>query len=252
MLYAFYEVEKEILDASRPAKRAAAAARAKAASAPSLANAGGSTGGSAPKDGTTATVALRMGNVLYVAHVGDSRAVLCRKGKAVQLTDDHKPNHSAERERIHKMGGRVYYAGCWRVLTGGDGNGPVVGLAVSRSLGDIDFKEPVPLVTANPDLSKTVLQPHDSFVVVASDGLWDVLSNQEACDMVARTVKARIGQTKGQVTEQVLREASPLAPHTCLALYASRADPRVPSGRWRTRPRSSSSRRPWSGARWTT
>ena len=82
-------------------------------------------------DGSTATVACIIGRVgagrLVVANVGDSRAVLCRDGRAVALSIDHKPNRSDERQRIENAGGVVVWAGTWRV-------GGV--LAVSRAFGD--------------------------------------------------------------------------------------------------------------------
>ncbi|KAK3236239.1 hypothetical protein CYMTET_53599 [Cymbomonas tetramitiformis] len=141
-------------------------------------------------DGSTGLVVLRLGGVLYSAHVGDSRAVLCRGGLAERLTDDHKPDRADEKERVYAAGGSVEFAGCWRVVCQPrSGNvGRALALAVSRSFGDPDFKTPHPLVEATPTVTRTELTPAASFAILASDGLWDVLSDQEAVDIVKEHV----------------------------------------------------------------
>lgn len=138
------------------------------------------------KGGATGLVVLRIGNQLYAAHCGDTRAVMSRNGEALRLTEDHKPNLPRERKRVEGLGGRVDFARCWRVIVEpGDGR-PASGLAVSRSFGDPDFKEPLHLVTATPDVIRERLLPGDEFVILASDGLWDVLTDSEACAVVRR------------------------------------------------------------------
>lgn len=138
------------------------------------------------KGGATGLVLLRTGSHLYAAHCGDTRAVMSRNGEALRLTEDHKPNLPRERKRVESIGGRVDFARCWRVIVDpGDGR-PASGLAVSRSFGDPDFKEPLHLVTATPDVIRERLVPGDDFVILASDGLWDVLSDSEACTVVRR------------------------------------------------------------------
>ncbi|KAL4434421.1 hypothetical protein ABPG75_000862 [Micractinium tetrahymenae] len=69
------------------------------------------------------------------------------------------------------LGGRVDFARCWRVIVEPGGGRPASGLAVSRSFGDPDFKEPLHLVTATPDVIRERLLPGDEFVILASDGL---------------------------------------------------------------------------------
>ena len=81
------------------------------------------------------------GDTLWTAHAGDSRAVMSRAGRAVRLTEDHKPHLAAERARIEANGGRVEFQRCWRVICGPRDGRPGSGLAVSRSFGDLDFKE---------------------------------------------------------------------------------------------------------------
>jgi serine/threonine protein phosphatase PrpC len=143
-------------------------------------------------DGCTAIAGLQRGRVLYVANAGDSRAVLCRAGTAMALSRDHKPSLKAERDRIELAGGMVMNVrGEWRVLLPSpDGKGARV-CAVSRALGDPDFKTPNPLLTADPEVSATVLQPgQDEFVIYASDGLWGFVNDQDAVDAACRELQA--------------------------------------------------------------
>jgi len=135
--------------------------------------------------GAAAVAALFSGARLHTAHAGDARAVLGRSGGvASRLTEDHKPGAPRERARVLAAGGRVEFSGCWRVITGWSpcGTRPPAGLAVSRSLGDLDFKAPSPLVSATPDVAATALAPGDGPLILASDGLWDVVSDQGAVD----------------------------------------------------------------------
>ncbi|VAH23582.1 unnamed protein product [Triticum turgidum subsp. durum] len=95
-------------------------------------------------DGSTASTAVLLGNHLYVANVGDSRAVISKSGKAIALSDDHKPNRSDERKRIESAGGIVMWAGTWRV-------GGV--LAMSRAFGNRLLKQ---FVVAEPEIQDAV------------------------------------------------------------------------------------------------
>ncbi|SAM78574.1 related to phosphoprotein phosphatase 2C [Ustilago bromivora] len=107
--------------------------------------------------------------VLYTANVGDARAVLCRGGKAVRLSYDHKGSDAQEAKRITDAGGFVM-------------NSRVNGvLAVTRSLGDSAMKE---FVVGSPYTTETVLGSEDSFLIIACDGLWDVIEDQEAVDLI--------------------------------------------------------------------
>ncbi|EIE22236.1 protein phosphatase 2C catalytic subunit [Coccomyxa subellipsoidea C-169] len=123
-------------------------------------------------DGCTAVTAVLLDHTVVVAHVGDSRAVLSRGGKAIALSEDHKPNRSDERSRIEAAGGVVVWAGTWRV-------GGV--LAVSRAFGDRLLKR---YVVATPDVREEKLTSQDETLILASDGLWDVLSNDEAVNLI--------------------------------------------------------------------
>jgi len=114
---------------------------------------------------------------LLVANVGDSRAVLVqRNGSAAAVSEDHKPNRPDEKARVQAAGGRVIFAGCWRVQ--GD-------LAVSRAFGDAHLKKFG--VSAQPELKSFTVGDQDAFLVLASDGLWDVVDEQMCGKSVARS-----------------------------------------------------------------
>ncbi|CAH0395229.1 unnamed protein product [Bemisia tabaci] len=125
------------------------------------------------KSGSTALVALIVGSRLFVANVGDSRGVMCDfEGRTVPLSFDHKPNLASERARIIANGGDVSYVhGAWRV------NGH---LALSRALGDGPDEKRLGVLIADPDILTFELGRHrPRFLVLATDGLWDVLSNED-------------------------------------------------------------------------
>ncbi|KAG2695143.1 hypothetical protein I3843_07G001800 [Carya illinoinensis] len=127
--------------------------------------------------GTTALTALIMGRTMLIANAGDSRAVLGKRGRAIELSKDHKPNCTSERLRIEKLGGVIY-----------DGylNGQ---LSVARALGDWHIKgskcSNCPL-SSEPELEDIVLTEEDEFLVLGCDGLWDVMSSQCAVTMVRK------------------------------------------------------------------
>ncbi|MGB8367062.1 MAG: PP2C family protein-serine/threonine phosphatase, partial [Candidatus Babeliales bacterium] len=123
--------------------------------------------------GTTAVVAVvnRATKKITIAHAGDSRALLIRNGREMHATQDHKPNTPEEKQRIEQAKGQVYYWGCWRVN----------GLAVSRSIGDRNHKKVG--VIATPDTYEIDTQKGD-IVVLACDGVFDVMSNQEVVNFV--------------------------------------------------------------------
>jgi serine/threonine protein phosphatase PrpC len=144
--------------------------------------------------GCAATAALVWGDYLYVANAGDCRAVLCRDDRdaadaaMVAMSEDHSAaTNAAERARIESVAG----AGAIRRV-GGDEDaaayrvGPA-GLAVTRALGDADCSEYG--VTAEPEVRRVRLTPRDAYVVVACDGLWDVVSASEVGAMLRDTVK---------------------------------------------------------------
>jgi len=110
---------------------------------------------------------------LWIINVGDSRAVLSNKnGIAIPLSKDHKPNSPEERVRIEKLGGKITYDGVdWRVKD----------LSLSRAFGDVEC---TPYVTHLPQIYCRKLSTSDKFLILACDGLWDVLTNQDAVDFI--------------------------------------------------------------------
>ncbi|XP_013789962.1 probable protein phosphatase 2C T23F11.1 isoform X2 [Limulus polyphemus] len=134
--------------------------------------------------GTTAVVVLLKGNKIYCGNVGDSRAVASIGGQVQQLSYDHKPGNEAETKRIIAAGG-------WVEFNRVNGN-----LALSRALGDFVFKKndkkapEEQIVTAYPDVVVKEITPDHEFIILACDGIWDVMSNEE----VVAFVRARIAK----------------------------------------------------------
>ncbi|PHJ20071.1 protein phosphatase 2c domain-containing protein [Cystoisospora suis] len=114
--------------------------------------------------------------------VGKTRTYTRMKGE--RLTSDHKPNRSDEKSRIERHGGSVIDLGCPRVMAGSVD----MALAVSRCLGDFALKEVSEhIIIATPEVSTRRLTPErDAFVIIASDGLWDVLTDDDAVSIVQR------------------------------------------------------------------
>ncbi|KAM0862396.1 hypothetical protein ACQ4PT_045285 [Festuca glaucescens] len=128
--------------------------------------------------GSTAVVAVLGLRHLVVSNCGDSRAVLCRSGAAVPLSADHKPDRPDELARIQAAGGRVIF---W------DGARVFGVLAMSRAIGDSYLK---PYVVADPEVRVVERRDgEDEFLILASDGLWDVVSNEVACNVVRACVR---------------------------------------------------------------
>nr|XP_004237585.1 probable protein phosphatase 2C 33 [Solanum lycopersicum] len=139
--------------------------------------------------GTTAVTLIKQGQDLVIGNVGDSRAILGTRDKdgsltAVQLTVDLKPNLPAEAERIRKCRGRVFslhdepeVARVWLP------NSDSPGLAMARAFGDFCLKD-FGLISV-PEISYRRLTGKDEFIVLATDGIWDVLTNDEVVKIVA-------------------------------------------------------------------
>lgn len=129
--------------------------------------------------GCTAVVALLHDKELFVANAGDSRCVVCRKGKALEMSIDHKPEDQIEFDRIQKAGGRVTLDG--RV------NG---GLNLSRAIGDHGYKmnKKLPpeeqMISALPDIKKITICPDDEFMVLACDGIWNFMTSDDVVEFV--------------------------------------------------------------------
>ncbi|CAH2069460.1 unnamed protein product [Thlaspi arvense] len=130
--------------------------------------------------GSTAVVSVLTPEKIIVANCGDSRAVLCRNGKPIPLSSDHKPDRPDELDRIQAAGGRVIY---W------DGPRVLGVLAMSRAIGDNYLK---PYVISKPEVTVTDRVNEDDFLILASDGLWDVVSNETACNVVRMCLGGKV------------------------------------------------------------
>jgi len=128
--------------------------------------------------GSTAVAVLLKDAKIYCGNVGDSRAVACTYGRVEQLSFDHKPYVESETKRILAGGG-------WVEMNRVNGN-----LALSRALGDFVFKKndkkraEEQIVTAYPDVVVKDITPDHEFIVVACDGIWDVMSNEEVVEYI--------------------------------------------------------------------
>ncbi|PFH36556.1 protein phosphatase 2C domain-containing protein [Besnoitia besnoiti] len=154
--------------------------------------------------GCTAVACLMLGDFAVVASVGDSRAVaglLKRKRReALRVSRDHKPNLPEERERIEANGGQVIEVGgvarvaprgfqerakqikMEQCLHGGTSKPPPVLMAVSRGFGDKELKEEN-LITATPDVFGLHVTEDVRLLLIACDGVWDVMTDQEAVEV---------------------------------------------------------------------
>ncbi|KAK4718923.1 hypothetical protein R3W88_017261 [Solanum pinnatisectum] len=131
--------------------------------------------------GTTALATVVIGSSLVVANAGDCRAVLCRRGKAIEMSRDHKPCCFGEKEQIEASGGYVY-----------DGylNGQ---LNVARALGNWHLEglksiDGGPL-SGEPELMSTKLTEEDEFLIIGCDGIWDVFMSQNVIDFARRRLQ---------------------------------------------------------------
>ena len=137
-------------------------------------------------------------NILWIANVGDSRAVMCNnKGETIQLSQDHKPNSSNEKKRIEQLGGTIKYDGSdWRIND----------LSLSRAFGDL---ESIPYITHLPQIFKYYLNKSDKFIIFACDGLWDVFSNKNAVAYVNSLIKKKYkGNYAKKLSEKAIKEGS--------------------------------------------
>ncbi|GMI77205.1 CERK-1 interacting protein phosphatase 1 [Hibiscus trionum] len=147
------------------------------------------------RGGSTAVTAILINGIrLWVANVGDSRAILSRGGQAIQMTTDHEPN--TERGSIENRGGFVSNL---------PGDVPRVNgqLAVSRAFGDKCLKSHL---RSDPDIQNTNVDNNTDILILASDGLWKVMNNQEAVD-IARKIKDPLKAAKQLIVEAVQRDS---------------------------------------------
>ncbi|KAL3630918.1 putative protein phosphatase 2C 33 [Castilleja foliolosa] len=163
--------------------------------------------------GTTAVTLVKQGQDLVIGNIGDSRAILASRDEndlltAVQLTVDLKPNLPAEAERIRKCKGRVFslqdepdVSRVW--LPHNDSPG----LAMARAFGDFCLKD-FGLISV-PEISYRRITDKDEFIVLASDGIWDVLSNKEVVEIVGSSTRSHAARALVETAVKAWRSKYP-------------------------------------------
>lgn len=127
---------------------------------------------------------------VIAANVGDSRAVMSRNGVAVDLTIDHKPQSAPEKARVEALGGKVIWCG----IVDDEGN-PVPNAGIYRVNGNLSLSRAIgdrserPAVTSKPDMTAFDIEDGDDFIILGTDGLWDVMSSQDAVAFVHDTLQ---------------------------------------------------------------
>lgn len=129
------------------------------------------------RSGSTGVAAFLQDQCLSVAWLGDSQAMLVRRGRAVTLMEPHKPEREDEKQRIEDLGGCVTFMGCWRV------NGTY---AVSRAIGDFDQK---PYVSGDADCATVQLSGDEDYVLLACDGFFDMVKPAEVPQLVLEALR---------------------------------------------------------------
>ncbi|KEP62456.1 UNVERIFIED_CONTAM: protein phosphatase 2C domain-containing protein [Hammondia hammondi] len=186
--------------------------------------------------GSTACVVLLFGPdedgqlKLLTAHAGDTRAVLCRDDRALRLTEDHRPNQKLEQRRVQQNGGEVMnIEGVWRVVFVDRKTNRLFGLATSRALGDRRMKVPKKLVTCQPTLHVYAINfETDLFLVLASDGIWDVLSDDEVVAIVSEHLDKPPQEAARFVIDAAVKRGSE-DDKTCTVLFFKWRRDRFPS-----------------------
>jgi len=161
--------------------------------------------------GTCCNLVLISGGKCFIANLGDSRAVLCRQVgpqnfKTIDLSQDHKPTRPDEKERILSMGGIIE-----AMEYEGEVTGPLrvwtkdrdIGIAMTRAIGD-SYGKKAGLIS-DPEITEINLQAGDKFIIIASDGVWDVMTSKEAVDFVLNYGES--GKPKQKASKALVQEA---------------------------------------------
>ncbi|KAH7439373.1 hypothetical protein KP509_04G058200 [Ceratopteris richardii] len=149
--------------------------------------------------GTTAITVLILAREIFVANAGDCRAVLCRRGKAIEMSRDHKPH--VERSRIEALGGYIYdgYLNGYLSVARAFENWHIEGLKGVNC----------PLI-AEPEVRRVVLTPDDECMIIGCDGFWDVFTNGSAVAFARRRLQQHNDpeQCSHDLVDEALRRCS--------------------------------------------
>ena len=156
--------------------------------------------------GATCVCALFIDNDMYISNVGDSRCIIGNTSNELLFsTVDHKPDNGIEINRIEQHGGKIINIDVPRVYI--DEN--VNGLAMSRAIGDLSYKQKANIVITEPDITFKNIISNDEFIILASDGLWDVISNTEAIYYVNKYLtKISLKQIAIKLSDLALKKGS--------------------------------------------
>jgi len=152
-------------------------------------------------NGSTGVIGLIADEILHIANVGDSEACLAHENEgggleAIALTTPHKASDPNEKRRIESLGGHVFF------------NRVFGALAVSRSFGDSKFKKPKTtqdFVSCIPAMKTQALSPKDKFIILACDGLWDVMDHSAAIEFVRKHREEK--KSADEIAKLLVREA---------------------------------------------
>jgi serine/threonine protein phosphatase PrpC len=127
-------------------------------------------------------------------NLGDCRAIVCRKDKPVTLTIDHRPMWPQEKKRIDTLGGKITMdQGDWRIC----------GYSLSRAFGDCGAK---PFISHCPDMKSFKPHPNDKFMIVACDGVWDYVNEQDIVNFVLSVCYDKNGKLNPTTVKTVARK----------------------------------------------
>ncbi|XP_076846011.1 protein phosphatase 1F [Brachyhypopomus gauderio] len=166
------------------------------------------------RSGSTGVAVLLAADWLTVAWLGDSQAMLVRRGEPVVLMDPHKPEREDEKQRIEALGGCIAYMGCWRV------NGTY---AVSRAIGDYDQK---PYVSNAADCSSVQMCGDEDYVLLACDGFFDVLRPDDVPGLVLAALRDSDGSGRDVARSLVAEAKAAGSTDNITVLLAFLRDPR--------------------------
>lgn len=155
--------------------------------------------------GTTCVFSLFLNDRLFIVNIGDSRCIIGDSYNKLKLaTTDHKPNEKKELLRIYKNGGSITNMDTHRVYINNNANG----LAISRVIGDNHYKG-YNIVISNPDIYSRKTLITGEIMILASDGLWDVITNSDVIKFVNKRIK-KIGLSiiAKELVEYALKKGS--------------------------------------------
>jgi serine/threonine protein phosphatase PrpC len=156
--------------------------------------------------GSTALCALFHRDSLFVANVGDSKAIIIRKDKIIPLTKEHRANNEEEKNRIEQNGGWIFRKESKYLVQGR--------FQITRSVGDIKYKK---YIICEPDILEYKLDEQDDILIMGSDGFWDLFDQEDVLKMV-KECKETSGLSKYLIEKAKSKKAYNLDNITLIAV----------------------------------